>query len=264
MAVKANRRRKVSAGAKGKKRVGYIFGCVAFCAFSIFAANVFYLYRQRFGEYLVAAALPSDKVAGVVKNPVYKSKVVNHSVPQKRRAKNGIKGPKVLKANFHNNKNNVKHVPKKVNSPKFSRHKAIAKELHKLEEHLHMVSKSYGSKSSPHKNRAVVARKKKEQVPREALLRNIETISFEEVSSSAKAATKNAMTPEERVLRLCTEQVSNTLIKGGNEVEIKKHNVRLPDTLRVMQYNVYDGIKNERRKNWIESTSKIAKLTFSH
>ena len=266
MAVKANRRRKVSAGAKGKKRVGYIFGCVAFCAFSIFAANVFYLYRQRFGEYLVAAALPSDKVAGVVKNPVYKSKVLNHSVPQKRRAKNGIKGPKVLKANFHNNKNNVKHVPKKVNSPKFSRHKAIAKELHKLEEHLHMVSKSYGSKSSPHKNRAVVARKKKEQVPREALLRNIETISFEEVSSSAKAATKNAMTPEERVLRLCTEKVSNTLIKGGNEVEIKKHNVRLPDTLRVMQYNVYDGIKNERRKNWIGEyvqNSKVDVLTLN-
>ena len=74
MAVKAKRRRKVSAGAKGKKRVGYIFGCVAFCAFSIFAANVFYLYRQRFGEYLVPAALPSNKVVAAVKNPISKSK----------------------------------------------------------------------------------------------------------------------------------------------------------------------------------------------
>ena len=65
-------------------------------------------------------------------------------------------------------------------------------------------------------------------------------------------------------MRLCTEKVSNTLIKG-NEVEIKKHNVRLPDTLRVMQYNVYDGIKNERRKNWIEyvQNSKVDVLTLN-
>ena len=56
------------------------------------------------------------------------------------------------------------------------------------------------------------------------------------------------------------------LNKRGNEVEIKKHNVRLPDTLRVMQYNVYDGIKNERRKNWIGEyvqNSKVDVLTLN-
>ena len=47
---------------------------------------------------------------------------------------------------------------------------------------------------------------------------------------------------------------------------MKNHNVRLPDTLRVMQYNVYDGIKNERRKNWIGEyvqNSKVDVLTLN-
>eukprot|EP00943_MAST-04B_sp_MAST-4B-sp1_P008461 g8461.t1 len=81
------------------------------------------------------------------------------------------------------------------------------------------------------------------------LLKNVNSIPFSIVSTSAKLAAKNARTPEERVLHLCTNDIRGTLKERNRDKG--SENFRQPNTLRVMQYNVYDGIKNERRKKWM-------------
>ncbi len=251
-------------------KITCIFLCIGITFCLLFLINILYLHKQPASSVML---ISSSKIHDNNNNNKKKNNIMSSlSKTEPGNSENNqiqtINNKKIVKKKFnienskkiqiHHHKNNVKHPSSKKRShKKFSRDNAIAKELYKLETHLHMLKKEQRQSIDSSKGSRPLSSlniKNINQVSaKQLLLKNVNSIPFDEVSNAAKSTAKNAKTAEERVLHLCTDNVKKTLKMmendPNNENSIK--NIRQPNTLRVMQYNVYDGIKNEHRKKWI-------------
>ena len=250
-------------GRKGKGNAHFIskktslFICIGSVFCFIFCINIMYLYKipaavlkknihentnEKVGKDTFSPRIPTKNKVGTNGRNVHKlvetgkkknNKVIIHT--NNNTDKYNVK----QRTNDNNNNNNKTKI--------FSRHSAIAKELHKLEKHLHMLNNDR-NRNRVHNPTSIKVNNRESEI-KKLLLKNVNSIPFSMVSTSAKLAAKNARTPEERVLHLCTNNIRETLKERNRDKD--SENFRQPNTLRVMQYNVYDGIKNERRKKWM-------------
>ena len=117
---------------------------------------------------------------------------------------------------------------KRISKAQLNRGMDVANALHNLEQLLHKTENLKGT----HEKRLSTA------------------LHSKEVSDAVQSAT----TPEERVLHLCTKRrMKRAQGHGGSmgNVRVPRDDPMYDGALRVMQYNVYDGIENEQRKKWI-------------
>ena len=109
---------------------------------------------------------------------------------------------------------------RKAKRAKLRRDAEIADALHALEQKLHGKAKAPKPKPGEH-------------------------------SPEVKGAVLSATTPEERVLHLCTDRRRAALSSIGAQKTPLENDEGYKGTVRVMQYNVYDGIENGQRREWI-------------